>query len=79
MIKDKFCTRFYFFALVLLLSKSFAQNSRPLSTETLNEKIQLKYSASKNYVLVERTDLRCYENKKYIGLLSRELRSFIYP
>lgn len=79
MIKNKFCTKFYFFALILLLSKSFAQDSRPLSTDILNEKIQLKYSASKNYILVERTDLRCYENKKYLGLLSRELRSFIYP
>lgn len=79
MIKNKFCTKFYFFALILLLSKSFAQDSRPLSTDILNEKIQLKYSASKNYILVERTDLRCYENKKYLGLLSRELRSVIYP
>ncbi len=79
MIKKQFCFRFYFFVLVLFFSKSFAQDSRPLSIENLNEKIQLKYSASKNYVLVERTDLRCYENKKYIGLLSRELRSFIYP
>lgn len=79
MMKKQFCLRFYFFALVLLFSKTFAQDSRPLSTDILNEKIQLKYSASKNYVLVERTDLRCYENKKYIGLLSRELRSFIFP
>ena len=38
---------------------------------------QFLYSGSQNYSLVERTDLRRYDNGKYVGLLSREVRSFI--
>lgn len=33
----------------------------------------------KNYVWVERTDLRRYDNGKYTGLTSREVRSFVKP
>lgn len=35
------------------------------------------YSGSENYSLVERTDLRRYDNGKYSGLVVREIRSFI--
>lgn len=38
---------------------------------------QFTYSGSQNYSLVERTDLRRYDNGKYVGLMSREARSFI--
>ena len=38
---------------------------------------QFVYSGSQNYSLVERTDLRRYDNGKYVGLMSRETRSFI--
>ena len=38
---------------------------------------QFVYSGSQNYMLVERTDLRRYDNGKYVGLMSRETRSFI--
>ena len=38
---------------------------------------QFVYSGSQNYTLVERTDLRRYDNGKYVGLMSREARSFI--
>ena len=38
---------------------------------------QIVYNGSRNYTLVERTDLRRYDNGKYIGLVSREIRSFI--
>jgi len=38
---------------------------------------QIKYNGSSNYNLVERTNLRRYDNGKYTGLLSREVRSFI--
>jgi outer membrane protein OmpA-like peptidoglycan-associated protein len=41
--------------------------------------ISLSYRGSGGYSLVERTDLRRYENKKYVGLTSREVRSFISP
>ena len=38
---------------------------------------QFTYSGSQNYSLVERTDLRRYDNGKYVGLMSREARSLI--
>ena len=41
--------------------------------------ISLAYSGSENYILTERTDLRRYENNKYVGLTSREVKSFITP
>ena len=34
---------------------------------------------NRNYTLVERTDLRRYDNGKYIGLMSREIKAFIVP
>jgi outer membrane protein OmpA-like peptidoglycan-associated protein len=37
------------------------------------------YRGNKNYIWKERTDLRRYDNGKYIGLLSREVSSFIVP
>ena len=36
-----------------------------------------QYLFCQNYSLVERTDLRRYDNGKYTGLVSREVRSFI--
>lgn len=37
----------------------------------------ISYSGDRNYSLVERTDLSRYDNGKYSGLVSREVRSFI--
>ncbi len=37
------------------------------------------YSGSGGYEMVERTNLRRYENGKYIGLTSREIHSYISP
>ena len=39
--------------------------------------VQITYNGGRNYSLVERTDLRRYDNNKYTGLVSREVRSFI--
>lgn len=39
--------------------------------------VQVTYSGGRNYNLVERSDLRRYDNNKYVGLVSREVRSFI--
>ena len=39
----------------------------------------LSYTGSCNYILTERTDLRRYDNNKYVGLMSREVKSFIVP
>lgn len=53
-----------------------AQNSQDFQNAQ-NEAVQITYNGGRNYSLVERTDLRRYENNKYIGLVSREVRSFI--
>ncbi len=37
------------------------------------------YPSDKNFTLTERTDLRRYDNGKYTGLFSREIRSFVTP
>lgn len=39
----------------------------------------LQYSGGGSYIYIERTDLRRYDNGKYVGLVSREIRSFINP
>ena len=40
---------------------------------------RIKYNGCGNYTLRERTDLRRYDNGKYVGLVSREVTSFINP
>ena len=40
--------------------------------------VLIQYNQDRTYTLVERTDLRRYDNGRYIGLLSREVRSFIH-
>lgn len=37
----------------------------------------ISYNGNDNYTLVERTNLRRYDNGKYTGLMSREVRSFL--
>src|SRR5574344_3129509 len=41
--------------------------------------VALSYSGSNGYTPGDRTNLRRYVNGKYIGLTSREVRSFISP
>ena len=43
------------------------------------QNVTLQYSGNDNYILTERTDLRRYDNNKYVGLTSREVKSFITP
>lgn len=59
---------FLFIGIFLISFISFGQTEGP---------VQIQYNGGRNYTLVERTDLRRYENNKYIGLVSREVRSFI--
>lgn len=63
--------RFYFFGIIyfFIFCGMYAQ--------TMGESVKLSYNGSRNYYLVERTDLRRYDNGKYTGLVSREVRSFI--
>lgn len=44
----------------------------------IKDKIEY-FGESEKYVLVERTDLRRYDNGRYTGLTSREVRSFVSP
>ena len=44
-----------------------------------SQPITLSYQGDDNYILTERTDLRRYDNNKYVGLTSREVKSFITP
>ena len=39
--------------------------------------VTLKYNGSGSYSYIERTNLRRYDNGKYVGLVNREVRSFI--
>ena len=50
-----------------------------LSIYLFAQPINLSYSGNDNYILTERTDLRKYENNRYVGLTSREVKSFITP
>ena len=43
------------------------------------QNVLLKYNGSGSYVYIERTDVRRYDNGKYTGLVSREVRSFVAP
>ncbi|MCR5288765.1 MAG: hypothetical protein K6E51_02100, partial [Treponema sp.] len=54
--------------LVLLSFSVFSQESS-----------RLQYSGDRSYTFIERTDLRRYDNNKYVGLVSREVSSFIIP
>lgn len=49
-----------------------------LSSGSANS-VSLKYTGTGGYSLVERTNLRRYVNGKYVGLTSREVRSFVSP
>lgn len=56
----------------VFISFLFAQESK------LKEQGELiSYKGNGSYVLVEKTDLRRYENNKYVGLQSREVHSYI--
>lgn len=45
----------------------------------LSAQTKLEYRKAGSYWMVERSDLRRYDNGKYTGLTSREVRSFVYP
>jgi len=58
-----------FIALIILFSSLlFCQNFSKIT-----------YNGNRNYVFTERTDLRRYDNGRYVGLVSREVSSFINP
>lgn len=58
-----------FLSVLVLSSFVFAQETA----------VNLQYKGDGGYSLVERTNLRRYVNGKYVGLTSREVRSFVSP
>ncbi len=62
----------------LFVSAFFLLLASVLTLEA-QQTVSLTYSGSTGYSLVERTNLRRYINGKYVGLTSREVRSFISP
>ena len=42
-----------------------------------SEPVKFSYNGGSNYTMVERTDLRRYDNNKYKGLMSREVKACI--
>ena len=50
-----------------------------ITTNLYSQSVTLSYQGDDNYILTERTDLRRYDNNKYVGLTSREVKSFITP
>lgn len=56
-----------------------AQNTQAAAQANKAQTVSLRYSGTGGYSLVERTNLRRYVNGKYVGLTSREVRSFISP
>ncbi len=50
-----------------------------INTNLYSQPVKISYSGNDNYILTERTDLRRYDNGKYVGLTSREVKSFITP
>lgn len=58
----------YFFPIIFLITgwNGFAQST-------------ISYNGSGTYILRERTNLRRYDNGKYVGLVSREVSSYIIP
>lgn len=63
--------RIFILALCLFVNFSIFSQSSSLK--------KILYSGQKNYIFTEKTDLRRYDNGKYVGLVSRELSSFISP
>ena len=72
-----------FFILIFTFHSVFSLEEVSINQENqnlTNSKDKLEYFGdTQKYVLVERTDLRRYDNGKYTGLTSREVRSFVNP
>lgn len=76
-MKKHFLFAFCFIFIFLLNVQTKAQAQTLQNVQNQNESVQITYNGGRNYSLVERTDLRRYDNNKYVGLVSREVRSFI--
>ena len=66
------------FNLVFLLTGQSAIN-HPLGEITDDGSETISYKGSRNYKFTERSDLRVYQNGKYVGLQSKIVSAFIIP
>lgn len=65
-----------FFTSIPLFAGQVDHSQKSLDQRDPDQNV-LEYRGASNYEFVERTDLRRYDEGKYIGLVSREVRSFI--
>ena len=68
---------FIFFSMIISLCFSL-EVIEDSELEFSKDRIEY-FGDTQKYVLVERTDLRRYDNGRYTGLTSREVRSFVSP
>ena len=68
----KLCSAIFYKFIFLLLFLLISNN-------LYSQPVTISYAGNDNYILTERTDLRRYDNNKYVGLTSREVKSFITP
>ncbi len=68
----KLCSAIFYKFIFLLLFLLISNN-------LYSQPVIISYAGNDNYILTERTDLRRYDNNKYVGLTSREVKSFITP
>ena len=70
------------FFIITFLNFSLAGQSginHPLGDVAAPESEVISYKGSRNYKFTERSDLRVYQNGKYIGLQSKIVSAFIIP
>ena len=72
-----------FFILIFSCSTFFMTGqsaiTHPLGDVTAPESEVISYKGSRNYKFTERSDLRVYQNGRYVGLQSKIVSAFIIP
>lgn len=76
-IKKITSTIFVFLCLTFFVTGQSAIN-HPLG-EMLDDNQTISYKGSRNYKFIERSDLRLYQNGRYVGLQSKIVSAFIIP
>ena len=77
---DKYNMKKSLFLLAFILFCNLCFSLEEIDSEIDSNKDKIEYFGdTQKYVLVERTDLRRYDNGRYTGLTSREVRSFVSP
>ena len=77
-IKKIGCALFTYLSFAFFVTGQSAIN-HPLGEITSGERETISYRGSRNYKFTERSDLRVYQNGKYVGLQSKIVSAFIIP